>query len=72
MCVPTCRADFSFSLQTNSKSSVSGIRRAFVVAVHGLVSYVGSVIVISISSRPTFGRRNRSVTVSLSLAGKPP
>jgi hypothetical protein len=32
-----CGVDFSFSLQTNSKSSVSGISRAFVDAVHGLM-----------------------------------
>src|SRR6185503_5594415 len=32
-CGPMCGVDFSFSLQMNSNNSVSGIRRAFVVAV---------------------------------------
>jgi hypothetical protein len=32
-----CGVDFSFSLQMNSKSSVSGASRAFTVVVHGFV-----------------------------------
>jgi len=32
-----CGLDFSFSLQMNSNSSVSGSSRAFVVTVHGFV-----------------------------------
>ena len=66
-----CFVDCSFSLQMNSIISWSTMRRWFTRTVNGLVYALGSSIVMSISSVPKFGRRNRSVILSASVYGLP-
>ena len=61
----------SFSLQMNSIISWSTMMRWLTRTVNGLVYALASSIVMSISSVPKFGRRNRSVIFNASLYGLP-
>ena len=52
-------------------SSVSGSSRWFTRTVQGFVYALGSSIVASISNRPKFGRRNRSMILPDDVRGRP-